>query len=167
STPSTHRLPSWRRHDDPAAQGMIEEPMKKTHPPSTVPFLSLYMLAVLAAPAVALPAGSVHRAMGFRPNSMIAVGDGVRDLPPAFRTEHRDAHQAVDDNLKARFDAATGSARALTEEAARKASWGFVADHFREIDVDHDGRVSFHEVSRFMHARSPVKRRAETIQIIE
>jgi hypothetical protein len=72
--------------------------------------------------------------------------------------------------LKARFDAAAGhSNRLLTMQGARDASWGLIADHFSEIDRDHDGYVNFDDISAFMAARSPLKKKskAATVHVIQ
>jgi len=63
----------------------------------------------------------------------------------------------VDNDLRQRFEEAAGhSNHLLTAQGAKDAGWGFMADHFAEIDDNRDGYLQFSEISGFMTARSPV-----------
>lgn len=44
----------------------------------------------------------------------------------------------------------------MTVQGAGDAGWGVIADHFTEIDRDHDGYASFDEMPTFFDARSPL-----------
>ncbi len=59
----------------------------------------------------------------------------------------------------------------MTLKHANDAGWGFVADHFAEIDRDHDGYASFDEVQAFFDGRSPLPaaraRVAAKVQVVE
>ncbi|ATU90717.1 hypothetical protein [Phyllobacterium zundukense] len=86
----------------------------------------------------------------------------------------RESVQAeMDAELKAKFDEATKhSNQMLTEKGAVDAGWGFLADHFAEIDRDRDGYLRFEEVSVFMDARSPLQKATaksggKPVQIVE
>lgn len=75
----------------------------------------------------------------------------------------------VDGHLKEMFDkAADPSTQLVTQAAAKAAGWGFVADHFAEIDANKDGFITYGEYKRFLDARSPVKRQAKgDVQVVE
>ncbi|MBA8877462.1 hypothetical protein [Phyllobacterium myrsinacearum] len=81
---------------------------------------------------------------------------------------------AVNQQLKNHFDRAASPSGQLTANAAKAAGWGFISDHFQEIDRDNKGYVSYADVSAFMKARSPLKVPAsmakpgdKAVQIIE
>lgn len=63
--------------------------------------------------------------------------------------------QSVQTELAAQFQQASGARRTLTAQQARTAGWGFIADHFSEIDTSRKGYVTLAEISRFMAQRSP------------
>jgi hypothetical protein len=63
--------------------------------------------------------------------------------------------QELDQRLKDRFAAAAGSSPYLTAEQAKKAGWGFISDHFGEIDKKRNGTVTIDEIQAFMDARTP------------
>lgn len=77
--------------------------------------------------------------------------------------------KAVDERLKSRFEAASGSSSKLTAQQAKDAGWGFIADHFAEIDRDRTGFITFSDISRYMAVRSPIqpKQAPTPVQIIE
>ncbi|MEP7453069.1 hypothetical protein [Phyllobacterium sp. SB3] len=77
--------------------------------------------------------------------------------------------KTVDAELRATFDAASGGVNQLTAKQAIDADWGFIADHFGEIDQDRDGHVSFAEVQDFLDARSPITavRQRAKLQIVQ
>jgi hypothetical protein len=53
--------------------------------------------------------------------------------------------------LRQRFNEADLDANgALTEDEARKAGLGYVANHFSEIDTAHAGKVTFDDVRNYM-----------------
>ena len=58
--------------------------------------------------------------------------------------------------LRASFDAADRAHRgSLTREEAQAGGFGWVTNHFDEIDTAHAGRVSFDEVARYYKSRLP------------
>jgi hypothetical protein len=74
----------------------------------------------------------------------------------------------VDAQLKAKFEAAARhSNQMLTAQGAIDAGWGFIADHFAEIDKNRDGSATFGEVSAFMQARSSGNQMKNPVQIVE
>ncbi|SFI67317.1 hypothetical protein SAMN04515648_1104 [Phyllobacterium sp. CL33Tsu] len=80
----------------------------------------------------------------------------------------------LDQRLMQRFKAAAGSSPRLTRQQAKDANWGFIADHFAEIDTAGAGYVSFDQIQTFMDARSigatakaRVKARESTVETIE
>ncbi|QND51617.1 hypothetical protein HB779_06680 [Phyllobacterium sp. 628] len=83
------------------------------------------------------------------------------------------AQEFLDRDMATRFDAAADPAtHQLTEQRARDFGWGFISDHFAEIDVHRQGYVRFEEVRAFMQARSPLAKPApaakgHAVQIIE
>jgi hypothetical protein len=44
--------------------------------------------------------------------------------------------------------------RAIIGFLAKDAGWGFISDHFAQIDKQHHGYVTFDEIQAFMDARS-------------
>jgi hypothetical protein len=110
------------------------------------------------------------------PSIIVKAGDRLsfpkRDpsRPALPKMTEEGVSNALNDQLRAKFDAAAGANHLLTAEQANNAGWGFIADHFSEIDRSKSGFVSFSEVSRYMSARSPLKSKASNpaeLQIIE
>jgi hypothetical protein len=64
--------------------------------------------------------------------------------------------QELNKRLKSRFDAAAGLDGKLTEQKARAAGWGFVADHFADIDKSGEGSVGLVQIQNYMGVRSPL-----------
>ncbi|UXN61494.1 hypothetical protein [Phyllobacterium zundukense] len=102
------------------------------------------------------------------------AGDRIWNPEPRGKTEKQDAasiQKQLDQELRAKFDAAAKSRHLLTAQAAIDAGWGFVADHFAQIDRDHDGYANFDEVQAFFDARSPSPaaraRLAAKVQVVE
>ncbi|GAB3251326.1 EF-hand domain-containing protein [Chitinimonas naiadis] len=91
--------------------------------------------------------------------NMAQVGDPY--LPPAARQPSQAtppsgaALQAIAvEKLRRRFEAADIShSGTLTEEQARQAGLGFVAEHFKRIDVQQRGRISFDDLRLYMRER--------------
>lgn len=78
------------------------------------------------------------------------VGTVYPDMTPQF------VQSKVDEQIKAQFEQATGpSGYVLSAEQAKTSGWGFVADHFSEIDLDRDGYVALSDITRFLSARTP------------
>lgn len=110
-------------------------------------------------------AGSVH------------AGDRVEfpKLKPGEKVIKQDAasiERQLDKELRTKFDAASAhSNHLLTAQAAKDAGWGFVADHFTEIDSNHDGYASYGEVETFFDGRSPIAavraKAAAKVQVVE
>ena len=87
------------------------------------------------------------------------AGDRMEKPIPGAKPVQQDAatvQKEIDSELRSTFNAASGGSNQLTAQQAIDASWGFVADHFKEIDRDHDGHASFSEVQNFFDARSPI-----------
>lgn len=60
--------------------------------------------------------------------------------------------------LARQFGAAdTQNTGSITEAQARAAGLGYVANHFRQIDANGSGRVSFSDVQRYVRARSTTR----------
>ncbi|KGM30568.1 hypothetical protein P409_32270 [Inquilinus limosus MP06] len=76
---------------------------------------------------------------------------------PAPKPSPATMAQGVQDELAAQFQRASGSRASLTAQQAKKAGWGFVADHFGQIDTSGKGYVTLAEITSFMAARSPQK----------
>lgn len=127
-------------------------------------------------PAQAGSYGSPVRS-GVSVHAMILNVDDKSDAQPSgtpLKLDARIVQDAVNQQLKRHFDRAAGASSQLTADAARAAGWGFIADHFPEIDRDNKGYVSYSDVSAFMKARSPLKVPAaaakpgdKAVQIIE
>ncbi|RCW79759.1 hypothetical protein [Phyllobacterium bourgognense] len=107
-------------------------------------------------------AGSVH------------AGDRIWDPVPGAKPQKQDAasiQKLLDQELRAKFDAAAKSNHLLTAQAASDAGLGFVADHFVQIDSNHDGYASFDDVQTFFDGRSPLPaaraRVAAKVQVVE
>lgn len=139
---------------------------------STALLTGMIVAGVMPAAAGAINAPVVTNG----PSIIVKAGDRVffpksdasRPASPKL-TEER-VSDAVNDQLRAKFDAAAGANHLLTAEQANNAGWGFIADHFSDIDLGNSGSVSFAEVSRYMTARSPLKGKAANpteLQIIE
>jgi hypothetical protein len=144
--------------------------MKKYYRSSAF-FVSAFAAIVLATSAHAFPAGSagMQGAMPWQQQNLVPIGDGPRFPLPKENTQPP-VQEIIDAKLQARFDAATAHANhLLTAKTAGAASWGFVAEHFAGIDKNHDGYATLSEISAFLDARSPVKRKAaeKSIQLVE
>lgn len=76
-------------------------------------------------------------------------------VPPPKQTEDS-VTQHVERQTTVRFVAAAGSSDALlSKQQAKNAGWGFVSDHFSEIDRNGSGYVSLADVLGFMAPRTP------------
>ena len=102
------------------------------------------------------------------------AGDRVWRPEPGAKSVKQDAasiQSRLDQELRAKFDAAAKSNHLLTAPAASDAGWGFVADHFTQIDGNHDGYASFGDVQAFFDGRSPLPaaraRAAARVQVVE
>lgn len=76
-------------------------------------------------------------------------------VAPAPKPSPATMAQGVQDELSAQFQRASGARSSLTAQQAKQAGWGFVADHFGQIDTSGKGYVTLAEISSFMAARSP------------
>jgi hypothetical protein len=63
--------------------------------------------------------------------------------------------EELDRRLIDRFTKAAGTSPYLTAEQARASGWGFVADHFAQIDRRRQGYVRIKDIQAFMDARAP------------
>lgn len=128
---------------------------------------SLHASAVLAMAVAAMAASSLSSAAEhaiFLPDAgaarLIKVGDMLPKPPPddpgTTRPElHGQAlrNQAIA-NLRKRFDAAADpSTHLLSQAQAKTAGFGYVADHFKEIDRNGSGYVSFEDLVLYLKSR--------------
>ncbi|WP_288194928.1 EF-hand domain-containing protein [uncultured Phyllobacterium sp.] len=102
------------------------------------------------------------------------AGDRVWHPEPGIKSVKQDAtsiQRQLDQELRAKFDAAAKSNHLLTAQAASAAGWGFIAEHFAQIDKDQDGYLTFDDVQTFFDARSPMPaartRAAKAVQVVE
>jgi hypothetical protein len=90
-------------------------------------------------------------------------------VPPEITPENM--QRLFDADLRDRFESATGASGILTLKHANDAGWGFIGDHFAEIDRNRDGYLTFDEVQTFFDARSPLPaaraRVAAKVQVVE
>ncbi|MGH6860125.1 MAG: hypothetical protein ACRECY_07710 [Phyllobacterium sp.] len=143
-----------------------------SHTPRLFALLTAVGLVLSAAgPSAAAEQGHDPRAQ--RPGSWAdQVGSPPAD-PPGFnrmKITPQTVLQIRHEDLKANFDRAAGpGSNLLTAAAARRANWGFISDHFAEIDHDKDGFVTLSEVTAFMDARAPGSKAvpAGAVQIVE
>lgn len=128
--------------------------------------LAAAMPAAAQMPATAKPAvhSSLHQVSDYL-GAPPPYPEGY--VPPKLDPEGLQAQ--VDGHLKEMFDkAADPSSQLVTMAAAKAAGWGFVSDHFAEIDANRDGFITYGEYKRFLDARSPVKRQAKgEVQVVE
>ncbi|UXN60462.1 hypothetical protein [Phyllobacterium zundukense] len=132
--------------------------------------VSAFAVTALVTSVQAFPTGPVG-VQGAIPQqqNLLRIGDGPR-FPLPKETTQPPVQEIIDAKLQARFDAATArSNHLLTAKTAHAASWGFVADHFAGIDKNKDGYATLSEISAFLDARSPVKRKAaeKSIRLVE
>lgn len=81
----------------------------------------------------------------------------LRTTAPAPKPSPATVAQGVQDELAAQFQRASGARASLTAQQAKAAGWGFVADHFGQIDTSRKGYVTLAEITSFMAARAPQK----------
>lgn len=140
-------------------------------------FLIFLMVICGLAAAGAMPAAAVvhARAMPDTLPNLHEVSDYLGAPPPypegyvPPKLDQEGLQAQVDGHLKEMFDkAADPSSQLVTMAAAKAAGWGFVSDHFAEIDANRDGFITYGEYKRFLDARSPVKRQAKgEVQVVE
>lgn len=77
-------------------------------------------------------------------------------VPPPKPTE-KSVVQQVETQTRERFAAAAGGDAngQLSQAQAKAAGWGFVSDHFIEIDSSGSGYVRLDDVLRFISQRTP------------
>ncbi|MFM9923093.1 hypothetical protein VLK31_08890 [Variovorax sp. H27-G14] len=77
-------------------------------------------------------------------------------VQPPKQTEHS-VQRDVESRTAERFTAATGGDAngTLSQQQAKAAGWGFVSDHFSDIDRAGSGYVRLDDVLRFMSERTP------------
>lgn len=85
-----------------------------------------------------------------RSPEQIHVQPGVpRSTQPALSGKALDAHVLT--QLKQRFDAAdTDHVGRINVDQARSAGWGYLVNHFGQIDKAGRGTVSFDEIANYM-----------------
>jgi hypothetical protein len=84
------------------------------------------------------------------------------------RLDEAFVQKELDRRLIDRFKAAAGTSSNLTAGQAKAAGWGFISDHFGEIDKNRDGFVTFDDIQAFLDKQSPVNPRIDrkTVKII-
>ncbi|RCW85420.1 hypothetical protein [Phyllobacterium bourgognense] len=130
------------------------------------------LLALGSAPAMAMPLSESALHPGWA--SIVDIADGFfvppadPDAPPL---SEESVQSAVDQKLQKKFNEAARGTNSLTVQGASDASWGVIADHFAEIDGNHDGYASFDEIQTFFDGRSPLPaaraRAAAKVQVVE
>lgn len=145
-----------------------------------LPIGCLVMTMISPAPAVAgafsslVPAHEMMR----EASPVVKCFDDDRPSPPdplGFakpKPESPDLLQALDDRLRADFEAAAGpNTPFIGRQQAADSGWGFVSDHFDAIDGDRDGQATYDEVQTFLDVRSPLAaaraRAAAKVQVVE
>ncbi|KVE34079.1 hypothetical protein WS68_10815 [Burkholderia sp. TSV86] len=91
---------------------------------------------------------------------IVKVGDRLRMPPPdpvgtaIPQAQGQALRDQVLENMKQRFDvAADPSTHLLSLSGAKRSGWGYIADHFSEIDRSGSGYVSFEDLKRYLKAR--------------
>jgi hypothetical protein len=135
------------------------------------------MLAISGLFFGALPGNAMPLARtGHDRTLLLWVGDTLNIPPrdPGAKPLNADTiRQDLKQRLQSQFDAAADpSSHLLSSARAKAADWGFVADHFAEIDRDNSGLISYGEIANYMDARSPLKgarkgKVEEQVQIVE
>lgn len=130
------------------------------------------LLALGSTPAMAMPLNESALHPGWA--SIVDIADGFfvppadPDAPPLSQES---VQSAVDQKLQKKFNEAARGTNSLTVQGASDAGWGVIADHFTEIDSNHDGYASLSEVQTFFDARSPLPaaraRAAAKVQVVE
>lgn len=81
--------------------------------------------------------------------------------PPEPRMTEKSVAANFERQTTARFTAAAGSPNnMLSPSQAKEAGWGFVSDHFKEIDTSGSGYVGLADVLRFTASRAPQRMKA-------
>ncbi len=127
--------------------------MKHSHRIFAALFAAAALGAALSAQAQAASAAPPDRQPG---------GEGGPWLPPALRTPDptppssgKALQEEVNRKLLRQFQSADVTARgAITADEAKNARFGFVAQHFDEIDTARQGRVTFDQIKTFLEARA-------------
>uniref|UniRef100_UPI003BEEBB46 EF-hand domain-containing protein n=1 Tax=Burkholderia arboris TaxID=488730 RepID=UPI003BEEBB46 len=90
----------------------------------------------------------------------LKVGEILLRPPPSLpgtsvpEKQGQALHDQVLSNMKQRFDAAADPVtHRLTAAGATRSGWGYVADHFKEIDRSGKGSVTFDDLEQFLRAR--------------
>lgn len=112
------------------------------------------LLGVLAGPA----AWADEAAASPGPSREHLAQMGEPYLPPAARrpsmaapTTGQALRLQVERKLQRQFEAAdTQGEGAITREQARQAGWGYLVNHFEQIDTAHSGKLSFAQVRQYM-----------------
>jgi hypothetical protein len=128
-------------------------------------------LAMVSFAISAVPAGAAEaERVTMRENPALSVPRPILPprptsppITPEFIKSSLDAHMRQ--RLEAAADPATGL---VSVESAAKYGWGYLIDHFAEIDGDHDGDITAEEGATFFGMSPPVARPASAeIQFVE
>lgn len=70
----------------------------------------------------------------------------------------KEAGATIMADLKKQFDAAADpSTHLLTKSRALASNWGWAADHFSEMDVQHVGAIRLEDVERYVKRRAAIR----------
>jgi hypothetical protein len=106
--------------------------------------LSLLLLGALSGAAPAADESMARRADPWVPPE-------ARIRSPEPPSEGLALQAQVLEKLRRRFEAAdAGRYGSISREQARRAGFGFVAQHFERIDAQRSGSISFQELQRFL-----------------
>jgi hypothetical protein len=122
--------------------------------------ITIFVLAMNAALSAGAAPGDIVYTTGMTGEGLIKVGEHMPVPPPdppgtatPMPTGRALQNQIVAD-FKKRFDAAADPAtHLLTATQAKSAGWGYVADHFNEIDAANKGSVSFSDLMRYLRSK--------------
>lgn len=95
------------------------------------------------------PATATDESMARRADPWVPPAARIRSAEPP--SEGLALETQVTDKLRRRFEAADASRYgSISREQARRAGFGFVAQHFERIDAQRSGSISFQELQRFL-----------------
>jgi len=126
-------------------------------------FLTLLAVSSLAVilPAAALAQSTVNAAVTPARQGMAQLGDpyvpahvkAAARLAAKLATGGATLQEQALQKLQAKFsEADSNNSGAVTKAQAQQAGFGFVANNFEQIDVNHAGRVTFDNVKSFMRS---------------
>jgi hypothetical protein len=109
-------------------------------------------LITLVAHAVDDPNANVVRAPQHRPDPWIPAG--AKQAPQKAASSGDALKIQVEAKLRRQFDNAdVAHTGAISVEQARKSGFGYVVNHFKEIDAAQHGTISFEDIKRHLRAK--------------